>query len=201
MHIVIKIKDLIFISTTNKKMKFKNYQETIEVPEGIEAKLDNTVLIVKGPKGELKRDFVDPRMKFSIQGNKITIDLPILTKREKKQLGTFVAHIKNMFVGAKEGFVYKLKICSGHFPMNVSVKNSEFIIKNFIGEKIPRVLKLNPDVKVGVDGEIITVEANNIELAGQTAGSIEQLSKRPGFDRRIFQQGIFITDKPRKGQI
>ena len=85
--------------------------------------------------------------------------------------------------------------------MNVSVKNNEFIIKNFIGEKYPRVLKLDPAVKVKVDGEVVVVEASDIEVAGQTAGSIEKLSTRTGFDRRIFQQGIFIIEKPKKGQI
>jgi len=113
-------------------------------------------------------------------------------------LGTYVAHLNNLFRGVKEGFVYKLKICSGHFPMNVSIKNDEFIIKNFIGEKVPRVLKINSDVKVNIDGEVITIESNNIELAGQTAGSIEKLSSRTGFDKRIFQQGIFIIEKPKR---
>ena len=182
-------------------MKFKNQQEIIEAPENVEVRLDGTILTVKGEKGEIKRNFLDPRMKMSLQDKKILIDLPVMTKREKMQLGTFVAHIKNMFRGVSEGFVYKLKICSGHFPMNVSVKNNEFIIKNFIGEKYPRVLKLDPAVKVKVDGEVVVVEASDIEVAGQTAGSIEKLSTRTGFDRRIFQQGIFIIEKPKKGQI
>ena len=44
------------------------------------------------------------------------------------------------------------------------------------------------------------IEANEIELAGQAAGSIEKLSSRTGFDKRIFQQGIFITEKPKRAQ-
>jgi large subunit ribosomal protein L6 len=179
-------------------MKFKNYVEEIEVTEGVEASLDNTILVIKGDKGELKRDFFDPKIKIDIKDKKIIFNVAIMTKREKMLLGTYVAHVKNMFRGVTEGFTYKLKICSGHFPMNVSFKNNEFIIKNFIGEKVPRVLKVNPDVSVKIEGELVTIEANNIELAGQTAGSIEKLSSRPGFDRRIFQQGIFIIEKPKR---
>ncbi|MBT4823717.1 50S ribosomal protein L6 [Candidatus Woesearchaeota archaeon] len=182
-------------------MKFKDYHEKIDVPEGIEISLNGTELAIKGKKGEIKRDFFDPKIIIAIVGKQIVFDIQIMRKREKTQLGTFVAHIKNMFRGVELGFVYKLKICSGHFPMNVSVKNNEFIIKNFIGEKVPRVLKLNPDVKVVVDGEFVVVEAINIETAGQTAAQIEILSKRVGFDRRIFQQGIFITEKPKKGSL
>ena len=48
--------------------------------------------------------------------------------------------------------------------MNVNVAGNEFIIKNFIGEKVPRKLKLSPEVKVKVEGDFITVEGNNKEL-------------------------------------
>ncbi len=179
-------------------MRLKNYVEEIEIPEGITVKLDNSLLSVKGPKGELKRKFFDPRIKISLNNNKIIFNIGIFTKKEKMQLGSFVAHIKNMLGGVKEAYVYKLKICSGHFPMNVSVKGNEFIIKNYIGEKVPRVFKFNPAVKVLVEGEHVTVESSDIELAGQTACLIEQHSLRAGFDKRVFQQGIFITEKPKK---
>lgn len=177
-------------------MKLKNYKETIEVPEGITVKLEKGVLTVTGKKGELTRNYHNPKIKMVLEGNNIHFSLPQLSKKDKTQLGSIVAHIKNMFTGVTQGFTYKLKICSGHFPMTVSVKNREFSIKNFIGEKIPRILILNPAVKVTVEGEIITVEANNVEIAGQTAGLIEKLGSRNGFDPRVFQQGIFITQKP-----
>ena len=57
-------------------MKFKNYQETIEIPGGVEASLDNTNLLLKGPRGELKRNFFDPGMSFSLDANKILITIP-----------------------------------------------------------------------------------------------------------------------------
>ncbi|MFH1439902.1 MAG: 50S ribosomal protein L6 [Candidatus Woesearchaeota archaeon] len=177
-------------------MNVKNYKEKLNVPAGITVKLDAGLLTVTGTKGELKRNFFDPNMKISIQDNAIVVDIPKMSKREKTQLGTIFAHMKNMFRGVNEGFVYKLKICSGHFPMNVTVKNHEFIIKNFIGEKVPRILRFNPCVSIKIDGDIVTIEAIDIELAGQVASQIEKLSTRVGFDRRIFQQGIFITEKP-----
>ena len=46
-----------------------------------------------------------------------------------------------------------------------------------------------------MDGENITVESADKELAGQTAADIETLTKRPGFDKRIFQDGIWMVSK------
>ena len=103
-----------------------------------------------------------------------------------------------MIKGSNEGHVYELKICSGHFPMNVSIQGKELVVKNFIGEKFPRRLKIQEGVIVKIEGEKITVEHTSKEIAGQSAANIEQLTRRPNFDSRIFQDGIYITVKDGK---
>jgi large subunit ribosomal protein L6 len=111
---------------------------------------------------------------------------------------TFKAHIKNLIRGVMEGHLYKLKICSGHFPMSVSVSGEEFIIKNFMGENVPRTLKLKENVSVKVEGDQVIVESIDKEKAGQTAADIEQLTRVTNKDLRIFQDGIYITFKDGK---
>ena len=82
--------------------------------------------------------------------------------------------------------------------MSVSSKDGKFEVKNFIGERIPRVYKLMDNVEVKIEGDIIVVSSANKEVAGQTAASIEQLCKRPGFDSRTFQDGIYLIEKAGK---
>ncbi|MFH0936330.1 MAG: 50S ribosomal protein L6 [Candidatus Woesearchaeota archaeon] len=82
--------------------------------------------------------------------------------------------------------------------MNVSIKENNIIINNFLGEKIPRKAKILPNVKVDIQGDIIVLESNNKESAGQTAANIEQATRITNRDRRIFQDGIFITEKAGK---
>ena len=103
-----------------------------------------------------------------------------------------------MAKGVLEGYKYTLKICSGHFPMNVSVGGGQLIVKNFFGEKVPRTLEFSKSAKVTIEGEIIHVESTDKEIAGQVAAAIEQLTRRPGFDTRVFQDGIYITNKDGK---
>jgi large subunit ribosomal protein L6 len=82
--------------------------------------------------------------------------------------------------------------------MSVSVADNFLIIKNFLGEKIPRKVKLKPGVTVKVEGNIVVVEGADKEITGQVAADIEQTTRRPGFDKRIFQDGIYIIDKSGK---
>lgn len=179
-------------------MKVENYTEEMQLPEGITAKREGRTLQVTGPKGDVTKDLYSPIIDVKAEGSKVTFATKVMTKREKALIGTYRAHVNNLVKGVTVGHVYKLKVCSGHFPMNVSFGNNVLTIKNFIGEKVPRTLKVSTDVKLVVDGDIITIESMDKELAGQTAGSIEKLTRRPGFDRRIFQDGIYIIEKDGK---
>ena len=177
--------------------KKKQIGAELEIPEGITIEISKDVK-VKGPKGELTRRLYDPIIFMKVEEGKVKFNAKKNSKREKRQIGTFKAHIKNMFKGVGEGHVYKLKICSGHFPMNVSAAKGEFVVKNFLGEKVPRTVKIIEGVDVKLDGEIVIVESLNKEHAGQTAADIEQLCRITNRDRRIFQDGIYITNKDGK---
>ena len=167
----------------------------IELPEKVEAKVEGSMIILKSGKEENKMDISNPQISVAIKDRSIIIASEKSTKKEKKLVFTYNAHIKNMIKGVVEGHRYILKICSGHFPMNVSVNNNQFMKKNFIGEKHPRTLNIKKGVTVKVEGDKITIESADIGLAGTVASDIEKLTRRPNFDPRIFQDGIYLIDK------
>ncbi len=173
-------------------------EDNITAPENCTVTQEKDFVVVKGPKGELKRKLTDKKVEIKQEGQDVLLVYPEDTKRAKRLMNTNKAHIKNMLIGVTEGFTYKLKICSGHFPMTVNLKNDVLEVKNFIGEKVPRTLKISSEAKVSIAGDDITVEATSKEAAGQVAASIEKLTFRPGFDKRIFQDGIYITEKAGK---
>ncbi len=176
-------------------MKVKEMTEKIEVPEGVEVTIDKGMCKAKGKKGECSKKIADPKITIEVKDGNIVLSAKKTTKREKTKMGTYISHIKNLIKGANEGHTYRLKVCSGHFPMNVSVSGKEFVIKNFLGEKKPRTLKIKEGATVKVEGEIVTVESCNKEIAGQTAASIESLTRITNRDLRIFQDGVYITAK------
>ena len=174
-----------------KKELFQN----IEIPKGIDFNTEGSTLIVKGKEGENKRTFNINKLDFEKKDNKIIIGSKNATKREKKLMNTITAHIKNMFKGVQEKFEYKLKICFSHFPITVEIKEREALIKNFLGEKIPRKIKIPAGVDTKIDTDIITVSSHNKELAGQAAANFEIATKIGKRDRRIFQDGCYIISK------
>jgi len=176
------------------KMK-KLLQQIIKIPEGIEIKLEENKIFVKGKEGELKKEFNFNNLKVEKKDNEIIISHKKATKREKKLMNTLVAHIKNMIKGVIEKFEYKLKICFSHFPISVEIKNDKAIIKNFLGEKIPRELNIFKGAEVKIKGQDITIIALDKEVVGQTAANFEKATRITGRDRRVFQDGIFITSK------
>jgi large subunit ribosomal protein L6 len=172
--------------------------EELEIPQGIHVHLENGVFHIKGVKGETSRALHLPGINAKVESNKIIFQSTNATQREKRMIMTFIAHLKSLFKGAAHGHTYRLKVCSSHFPMTVSAKGNTLEIKNFFGEQVARTTAIPAGVSVKVDGQLITVEGVNKELVSQTAAQIEQTTKRPGFDKRIFQDGIFLIEKDGK---
>jgi len=175
-----------------KKGKRKKICEVIEIPEGINVKIEGNVIRIRKDNNELERKLGYPA---KLEDNKIILECERPTKRDKKLIRTNSAHIRNMISGLEKKYVYKLQICSVHFPMNVSVSGKEVIIKNFLGETKERKAKILDGVDVKIENDIIIVESCDKEKAGQTAANIERATKIKNRDRRVFQDGIYITEK------
>lgn len=172
-----------------------NIKKEVEIPEGVTVTVTGKSLTVKGSQGENQRSFSYPKIDIDVENNKIILSAEKASKREKRMVGTYEAHINNMIKGVQEKFAYKLKICSGHFPMNVTVTGNELIVKNFLGEKHPRKIIFPDKVSAKVNGTDVEIESCCKELAGQTAAKIEQLCRITNKDIRIFQDGLYITEK------
>lgn len=168
------------------------------LPEGVKASIDDKLLLINGPKGKVIRVVKLHKVSIKLGDNKIIIESESSSKISKKLIGSLTAHVKNMIRGSLENHNYILKICSGHFPMSVSVVDSKLIVKNFLGEKVPRVLRLKENADVKVEGDLISVKSTSKEIAGQVAADIEQLTRRPGYDTRIFQDGCYLINKDGK---
>jgi len=173
----------------------KELYQTIEIPKEIEIEIEGNKVIAKGKEGTVEREFSLSNLSMEKKENEIIIGNKKSSKKEKRRMNTIAAHIRNMINGVQKVFEYKLKICFSHFPITVEVKGNEALIKNFLGERTPRKVKIPEGAEVKVDKEIITISSPSIEIAGQAAANFENVTRIAKRDRRVFQDGIFITSK------
>ena len=143
----------------------------------------------------LEKKLFYPTVEIKKEGQSLTIEPKKFSKREKKIINTFQSHINNMIVGVETPYTYKVKVCSGHFPMTVNVDGQKLVVKNFLGEKVPRKASIVGSAIVNVEGDMIVIVSADKEAAGQTAANFEQSTRITNRDRRIFQDGLWIIQK------
>jgi large subunit ribosomal protein L6 len=162
----------------------KDLERVIEIPEGMSVVVNGKQVKVTKDGNNLEKEFRFPKINLSVEGNLFKVGAKNASKRESKMIGTISA------------FFYDIEICNVHFPMTVKVEGDKVTIKNFLGEKIDREAKIFPNVNVNVKGNQVEIKSFDLEAAGHTATSIEKATRVKGRDKRIFQDGIFITKKP-----
>lgn len=173
--------------------------ESFVVPQGITCEYKDRVISCTKGGVTLTRLLDSPEMDVLIKGNTMTVSCLKGNKYHRALIRSLAAHMRNIFAGLEEEFTYNLEACNVHFPMTLKLDATTLTINNFLGEKTPRKAKILPGVKVEVKGLKITVKSRNREAAGQTAANIEKAAKVRNRDRRVFQDGIYITSKPGRG--
>jgi large subunit ribosomal protein L6 len=168
------------------------------IPEGVTVEIEGKRVKVSGPKGTLEKEFkyfFD--IKITKKENKVVVSSPSERKKVRAMIGTIIAHIRNMVKGVTEGYTYRMRIVYSHFPVTVKVEGDKVLIQNFLGESVPRVAKIVGDTKIEIKGQDIILTGCDKEEVGQTSANIEQACRISKYDRRVFQDGIYIVEKPK----
>jgi len=174
-------------------------REEIDTPDEVTATIDHLELTVEGPNGSVTRRLWYPDIAVDTEEGTVVIETDADDAKTRATVGTFHSHVTNMFRGVTEGWEYEMEVFYSHFPMQVSVQDGSVVIENFIGEREPRRVPIHGDTQVTVDGEELTVSGPSIEDVGQTAADIEQQTRVSGKDTRVFQDGVYITNEPERG--
>ena len=170
-------------------------RDLIKLPDGVKATLKGRSLTLKGPKGELTRKLKESRVEVKLESDGIVIRCDLPRRAEKAELGSFASHVRNMIHGVQNGYEYRMKTVFAHFPIKTTVKGNVLMIENFLGERAARKADILPGVKVDPKGDQITVTGIDLEKVSQTAANIETATKVRNRDIRVFQDGIYITQK------
>jgi len=167
----------------------------VEIPPGVDVALEGTMLKVSGPKGTLARNMRFPQIDVTIDDREVVVSTTSDKKRFLAMCGTFEALIKSMIRGVTEGYEYRMKVVYSHFPIQLKLQGDRLEINNFLGEKQPRIAKIVEGVTVRLGSDEVILTGIDKEKVGNTAANIEHATKITKRDPRVFQDGIYITER------
>ena len=81
----------------------------ITIPSGVEVKINDNFVEVKGPKGQLSQQ-LSPEMEINIDNGELTVVRPTENKKHKSLHGLTRTLIDNMITGVTEGYSKSLDI-------------------------------------------------------------------------------------------
>ena len=166
----------------------------VAIPEGVTVQVSGKKVTAKGPKGTVEREFNVKGLVLKLQGKEVTVGKEEGSKLESDILNAVSAHIKNMVLGAKDGYTKKMQVIYSHFPISIEAKGSVLTVKNFLGEKRNREAKIIGATKIDVKGQNVTITGPNKEDVGQTVSNIKTATKIKRRDSRVFQDGLYTVE-------
>ena len=141
----------------------------VEIPEGVTVDIDGSDVTVRGPKGELFRDF-HPHMEIVREGNAILVRRPTDHRYHRSLHGLTRALLANMVEGVTKGFQKQLEIRGTGY--RAAIEDESIILR--VGYSHPVQIVPPEGVALSVDraGVNITVEGADKELVGEVAAKI-----------------------------
>jgi large subunit ribosomal protein L6 len=168
----------------------------IEIPSGVEIKIEGDRVTVRGKNGSTTKRFNRKFVDVKVSNSKVIID----TTKEKKLVKSaalveraFSTELRNGIEGAEKGVERKLQIVNAHFPISLEVKGDRILIKNMFGERYPRTVRIYGDTKIEVKGQEVRVKGADVYDVSQTIANIRKACSALGHDTRVFQDGLYIV--------
>ena len=167
----------------------------LTIPEKVDVKLENNVLTVKGPKGELTLN-IDKFIEVEIKESEITVKPLNSLKHTREMHGTTNANIRNMLIGVTEGYKKGLEIVGVGYRF--TVKGSTITVQDGKSHLD------NVNVPAGITVNQISnteIELSGIDKSaiGKFAAEIRDLRKpEPYKGKGIHYVGEYIRRKEGK---
>lgn len=149
----------------------------ITVPNGVTVSVNNNVVTVKGPKGELKEN-IDRDIAVEVKDGHINISRPTDQIRHRALHGLSRALVANMVKGVTEGYTKKLELIGVGFKATNQGNLLDLALgysHNIIFE-VPKELKVATAQEKG-QNPTITLEGIDRQLIGQVAAKLRSLRK------------------------
>ena len=169
--------------------------KVIVLPAGVELTNNDNVVTVKGPKGELTREF-SKDIEIRVEGTEVTLHRPNDSKEMKTIHGTTRALLNNMVVGVSEGFKKELEMRGVGY--RAQLQGSKLVLA--VGKSHPDEVEAPEGITFELPNPTtIVISGISIEKVGQTAAYVRSLrSPEPYKGKGIRYVGEYVRLKEGK---
>ena len=167
--------------------------KSIKIPKGVEVKVNNLVVEVKGPKGVLKQE-IKEGVEVEIKDDFINVSV---TKKGMASFhGLYRALINNMVVGTSAGFEKRLELIGVGY--RASVEGKEIVL--LLGFSFPIRMKIPEGIQVNVEKSInVVVSGIDKQKIGEFAAEIRaSRPPEPYKGKGIRYKGEYVRRKAGK---
>jgi large subunit ribosomal protein L6 len=149
-------------------------KKPIELPNGVDIKIDGETVTVKGAKGEMTKTF-SPRVIVKKVGATLTVERASDEREDRALHGLTRALLNNMVVGVSQGFVKTLEIGAESVGYRAEMKGKS--LELFLGYSHSIEFPPPAGIILAADSKTrqITVSGIDKEAVGQTAAEIRML--------------------------
>jgi large subunit ribosomal protein L6 len=171
-------------------------KKEIIIPKGVDMQISGDIVIVKGPKGELKQKF-PKEVLIGIEGEIARVSVLNPDDKDHRSLwGLFQRLITNMIKGVTEGYEKKLEMIGVGFKGTAAGKK----LTLDVGFSHPVIFDAPEGIEVSIDKNlVITVKGTDKQLVGETAARIRKIKKpEPYKGKGIKYAGEVIRRKAGK---
>ena len=149
----------------------------ITIPSGVEVTLKDSVITVKGKKGELTQH-IDASVSVSIEDNVITFARATDAPDHHSKHGLYRALVFNMIHGVSEGFKKAMEVIGVGYRANAVGQQLELALgfSHAIILEIPKEVNVTTVTEKG-KAPVVTLESHDKQLLGQVAAKIRSFRK------------------------
>ncbi len=145
----------------------------IEIPAGVDVKVNGTEVTVKGPKGELK-DHFHKDMTIAVEGNTVTVSRPTDDKEHRALHGLTRSLLANMVEGVTNGYSKELEVQGVGYR---AAKQGKDLVMN-LGFSHQVIVSEIPGISIEVPApNKIVISGPDKQQVGQFAAEVRE--KRP----------------------
>ena len=169
--------------------------KVIVLPAGVELTNNDNVVTVKGPKGELTREF-SKDIEIRVEGTEVTLHRPNDSKEMKTIHGTTRALLNNMVIGVSEGFKKELEMRGVGY--RAQLQGNKLVLA--VGKSHPDEVEASEGITFELPNPTtIVVSGISKEVVGQTAAYVRSLrSPEPYKGKGIRYVGEYVRLKEGK---